>query len=274
MTGMLASVRNLREAECALKSGVDLIDLKEPGAGALGALASGTAARIVEFINGRIPVSATIGDLPFESHALRPAIDRMSATGADIIKVGMFGDVTDQAALGVLHEFANQGLRIVLVLFAEEYAAKSIQRRAFSPSPLGGEGRGEGSIEFQPLSDVGIFGIMLDTSDKTTGSLTQKLPAPVLERFVHGARSAGLLTGLAGSLRQVDITPLLEIGPDYLGFRGALCRNGARGAELEPEAILRIRTLIKAGGGPDPDWLPDEWGLAHLIPSLCGRGSG
>jgi len=229
MTGMLASVRNVREAECALQAGVDLLDLKEPDAGALGALDPGTAARIVQFINARTSVSATIGDLPFQAPALCPTIERMAATGADLIKVGVFGDVKDRASLEVLRDFCCRGLRIVLVLFAETYCD---------------------GVDFAGLSGAGITGIMLDTSDKAGGALTRKLPLGILDRFVNDARSAGLLTGLAGSLRETDIAPLLRFGPDYLGFRGALCRNGRRGAELDAGAIRRIRSLIKADAGP------------------------
>jgi len=37
MTGMLASVRNLEEAKLVYEGGADIIDLKEPNDGALGA---------------------------------------------------------------------------------------------------------------------------------------------------------------------------------------------------------------------------------------------
>ncbi|MEJ2115924.1 MAG: (5-formylfuran-3-yl)methyl phosphate synthase, partial [Gammaproteobacteria bacterium] len=37
MTGMLASVRNLEEAMMVYQGGADIIDLKEPNEGALGA---------------------------------------------------------------------------------------------------------------------------------------------------------------------------------------------------------------------------------------------
>ena len=37
MTGMLASVRNLEEAKIVWHGGVDIIDIKEPNHGALGA---------------------------------------------------------------------------------------------------------------------------------------------------------------------------------------------------------------------------------------------
>ncbi|HWT37209.1 MAG TPA: (5-formylfuran-3-yl)methyl phosphate synthase, partial [Paraburkholderia sp.] len=48
MIRMLASVRNLDEARDAAGAGADLIDLKEPGAGALGAVSAPRIAHVVQ----------------------------------------------------------------------------------------------------------------------------------------------------------------------------------------------------------------------------------
>jgi uncharacterized protein (UPF0264 family) len=61
---------------------------------------------------------------------------------------------------------------------------------------------------------------------------------------VNRARARGLLAGLAGSLRQEDIVPLLTIEPDYLGFRGALCSRSKRNQNLDAEAFACIRSAI------------------------------
>ena len=58
--GMLASVTSVAEAEAALAAGADLIDLKEPARGALGALDLDTVVAIVAAVGGRRPVSATV----------------------------------------------------------------------------------------------------------------------------------------------------------------------------------------------------------------------
>ncbi len=71
MTMMLASVRSLDEALIALEGGADLIDLKEPSRGALGALDHAAVRICVQAIGGRRPVSATIGDLPVDGSKRR-----------------------------------------------------------------------------------------------------------------------------------------------------------------------------------------------------------
>ncbi|OYV19732.1 MAG: hypothetical protein CG441_670, partial [Methylococcaceae bacterium NSM2-1] len=55
MTGMLASVNSLAEALLALSADVDIIDLKQPALGALGALDIDTVKQIVAGIDGRCP---------------------------------------------------------------------------------------------------------------------------------------------------------------------------------------------------------------------------
>ena len=90
MTRMLASVANLEEALLVLQAGADLIDLKAPAAGALGALPPEAVRQIVTAVAGRRPVSATIGDLPMEPARVLEAAREMAATVVDFVKVGFF----------------------------------------------------------------------------------------------------------------------------------------------------------------------------------------
>ena len=63
MTRLLVSVRNLAEARTALEVGVDLLDLKEPNDGALGAVAPSIVTEVVTLVGDRIPVSVALGEL-------------------------------------------------------------------------------------------------------------------------------------------------------------------------------------------------------------------
>ena len=93
MTALLASVRSSAEALDAAHAGAELIDLKEPGAGALGGVAVDEIARIVRALRAQYPVkpiSATIGDLPtdaFDEIAAR--VIEVNAAGVDYVKVGV-----------------------------------------------------------------------------------------------------------------------------------------------------------------------------------------
>ena len=63
MTGLLVSVRDVDEANAALLGGADIIDIKEPKQGPLGAASLQTIWQIFEFVDGRAPVSAACGEL-------------------------------------------------------------------------------------------------------------------------------------------------------------------------------------------------------------------
>jgi (5-formylfuran-3-yl)methyl phosphate synthase len=75
------------EADVALAHGADLIDLKGPARGALGALAPDIVRAAVERIAGRRPVSAVAGDLPMEPEVVASAGTAMVETGVDYVKV-------------------------------------------------------------------------------------------------------------------------------------------------------------------------------------------
>ncbi len=56
MTKMLASVQNRQEAEIVFHNGADIIDLKDPSNGALGAVETQKLLEVIDFISGRRPI--------------------------------------------------------------------------------------------------------------------------------------------------------------------------------------------------------------------------
>jgi uncharacterized protein (UPF0264 family) len=226
MTMMLASVRSLDEALIALEGGADLIDLKEPSRGALGALDHAAVRICVQAIGGHRPVSATIGDLPsMDPGVMTAAVERMAATGVDFIKIGFFAHPHALDCANALSKAASHS-RLIAVLFADETCDLAI---------------------VDALANSGFAGVMLDTAHKTGKTLRDWCTENELEEFVARGHACGLLTGLAGSLRREDVPPLLANEPDYLGFRGALCRNADRGRILDQEAFAAIRAAIPQG---------------------------
>ncbi|MGZ8249914.1 (5-formylfuran-3-yl)methyl phosphate synthase [Methylomagnum sp.] len=223
MTGLLASVANLAEARLVAEAGADIIDLKNPAAGALGALSVGEVARIVDALGGQRPVSATIGDLPMEPGVVGPAVEATAATGVDYVKIGFFPGGDWSGVIDGLRPVTARGVRLVAVLFGD----------------CGPELRWVAE-----LAEAGFTGAMLDTADKACGSLRAVCGPGFLRDFVAETRRRGLLCGLAGSLRAGDVGPLLELGPDYLGFRGALC-GGNRTGVIEVGAVRGLVGLVR-----------------------------
>ena len=223
MTGFLASVSSVDEARQVRFLGVDVIDLKDPNKGALGALDEDSVRSIAALIGNRTTLSATIGDLPSYAAGLESAVTRMHGCGVDIVKVGVFDTSISPFALSACNRLTDRQIRIVLVFFAEFH-------------PL--------DIDFRRLKHTGITGVMLDTCEKANGNLRQKMDDETLSEFVINARRAGLVSGLAGSLTDEDIPPLLRLSPDYLGFRGALCKHLKRNKEIDKVKVAGIRKLI------------------------------
>src|SRR4051812_17883458 len=88
MTRLMVSVRNASEAAIAIEAGADLIDVKEPLHGALGAASRATMTEVLDIVGGRVPVSLALGEL-LESSELDSAIN--IPAGASFLKVGLAG---------------------------------------------------------------------------------------------------------------------------------------------------------------------------------------
>ncbi len=223
MTGMLASVSSVAEAEIVLDAGVDIIDIKNPHEGALGALEINAVKDIVQLVNGETLTSATIGDIKSDNSRLSDYIISMAETGVDYVKIGLFDVQPSEYFIKTIKDAENRGIKLVIVIFAENY---------------------QGKESITPLLQSGITGIMLDTKEKKSKNLCAILNIDELKYFVESAKEFDLLTGLAGSLNFNDIQLLLKLNSDYLGFRGALCSESDRIRSIDEEQVKKIRAAI------------------------------
>ncbi|MFG1480120.1 (5-formylfuran-3-yl)methyl phosphate synthase [Xanthobacter sp. V4C-4] len=235
--GFLASVADLTEMSTALAFGVDIVDLKNPAEGALGAWPPALLEQAVELWRAlgdrpeahRPNLSATVGDQPLDAATLADAAARTAATGVPLVKIGFALPPQGTAAalapcLAALAPLARR-TRLIAVLFADQ---------------------GPDLAHIPAFARAGFAGVMLDTADKAAGGLRRHLDTATLARFVALARQNGLMTGLAGSLAVADIPPLAALRPDYLGFRGALCAEGRTGA-LDPERLAAVARALHLG---------------------------
>jgi dihydroneopterin aldolase len=224
MTMFLASVKDTQEARVVLDRGADVIDIKDPGNGALGAAADTIIREIVALIDGRRPTSAVTGDLPMEPELIASAAARCAGAGVDYVKVGLFGRDRQRAhdCLKALTGL-TQTTKVIAVMFAD-------QQPDFDLLPL--------------IAECRLAGVLLDTAEKNAGRLPDKMDIAALQAFVERARRNDLLTGLAGSLELPDIPRLLLLAPNFLGFRGALCAAGRRTSEIDANAVKKVRQLI------------------------------
>jgi len=246
MTLMLASVANPAEAEAVWVGGADIIDLKDPTKGALGALDADVAAGIVRSVGKRRPVSAAAGASLGAPWAVVDAVAAMAATGVDYVKVGFSADKAGADCVRALAPHASN-TKLVGVLFAD--GAPDLDMLAL-------------------MAKNGFAGAMLDTAKKGAGRLLDHMGIAALDRFIDRCRENGLTSGLAGSLEAPDVPRLLPLQPDYLGFRGSLCQGRAREGAIDAASVRLIRDLIprEADGQCGRDEAELDWRL------LLGRG--
>ncbi|MDR5171528.1 (5-formylfuran-3-yl)methyl phosphate synthase [Methylobacillus flagellatus] len=223
MSKLLVSVTSAEEALLALAGGADIIDMKNPSQGALGALPLQVVNEAVAAVDGRKITSATTGDLPMEPALICQAVMQMAETGVDLIKVGFFGNEQDNiACLNALQPLiAERKLAVVAVLMAD-------LSPQFGLLPL--------------LREAGFWGVMLDTATKDGRNLLSHLDAESLGVFLQLAE--GMQTGLAGSLKIENIKNIVKMKPSYIGVRGAVCVGFDRVAKLCKDKVSGLSVLL------------------------------
>lgn len=226
MSKWLASVQSLEEAQSLLTCLPDILDMKNPAQGALGALSVGTVSEIVRLIDGRCLTSATIGDLPMQAALISKAMIKMTASGVDYVKIGLFPDSDLQPCIEALATTVKMlETPVIAVLFADKMP------------------------EFDCISQLkesGFNGVMIDTAIKNGQHLRDHWNKQQLASFVAAVKQQDMLCGLAGALRIEDIAPLRLFNADYLGFRSALCQQQQRKDSLELGLVKLIKREIQA----------------------------
>ena len=236
---LLVSVANATEARHAVEGGADLIDAKDPSAGALGAVSLDTLREIGDVVSGRRVVSAALGDAAEEEGIERASSD-YGRMGIGFVKVG-FADITDLSRVERLLASAVRGVRpsglqqcgVVAVAYADTGGTTSVE-----PTAL-----------VDIAARTGAIGILLDTAQKDGPGLLNLLSPTALERWVAMAHRAGLTVALAGKLTAEDLPIISETGADIVGVRGAAC-EGVRSSRVTEVKVRRLTESLQRLGTP------------------------
>lgn len=231
---LLVSVTNAVEVSDALAGGADVIDAKDPVAGALGAVAMPVLRGIIAAAGGARPVTAAIGDATGEG-AIEQTACAFAATGAALVKVG-FAGITSPARVAALALAAGRGVRagragntgVILVAYADADSVASI-----APASL-----------VDVAARVGARGVLLDTADKSGPGLRALVAPAALAAWVAHAHQSGLLVTLAGKLAVGDFAFVRDAGADIAGVRGAAC-DGGRTGRVSSDLVRQLRGLCE-----------------------------
>ena len=209
---------NEKEALEAIAGGADIIDVKNPQEGALGANYPWVIKRIKEITPKNLEVSCTLGEVGNLPGSVSLAALGAASLGVDYIKVGLYGIKTPREAIFLLQnvrkaakEF-NPKIKIAVAGYAD---AEKIG--AINPLLI---------PEIAHKSQVDVA--MIDTSVKDGKNLFDYLTHEQLKGFVDSAHGFGLKAALAGSLRKQDLPVVYGLGADIAGLRGAACTNSNR----------------------------------------------
>jgi uncharacterized protein (UPF0264 family) len=234
---VLVSPQNVAEALICLAAGVEIIDVKNPEEGSLGANFPWVIKEIKDHVASRALVSATVGDVPYKPGTVSQAALGAVTAGADYVKVGLYGISTAQETYTLMKavkraaEMAGRPVTVVACAYADASIIGAI-------SPI---------EAIAPAQEAGCDGIMIDTATKDGKSLFAHQNSDELMKFVTKARSAGLLTALAGSITKEHLAQLMVIRPDIIGVRGAVCeaKDRVRG-KMTKELIQDFLSTVAA----------------------------
>jgi (5-formylfuran-3-yl)methyl phosphate synthase len=235
--GLLVSVRDVREALAALAGGADVIDVKEPTRGSLGAAEVNTIAAIVEAVNGRATVTAALGEL---IDLIETQNDRGSViipTGVSHFKIGFAGcaeiagwkSCWERAVKWLTSAASGVAARPVAVVYADWHAARSPQPHEVLAAAI----------------ELNCSALLIDTWKKSAGSLFDLWSTEELICFLAKVRSQNLAVVLAGSLSGESIEAALKLGPNLIAVRGAACEGGRTGA-VAAERVRQLKLAIAA----------------------------
>jgi uncharacterized protein (UPF0264 family) len=231
---LLVSVVDAGEARAAAAAGADIVDVKNPAEGSLGAPTPAVIAAVRDAVGGERPVSAAIGDMPNLPGTAALAALGAALSGAAFVKVGLHG-VSSEADAVTLLRAVREAVADVdgAVVVAGAYAdARRLAHAPLAPELLPRVARAAG---------VGIC--LLDTAVKDGRGLLDWLSPDALTALVADAHAAGLQVALAGALQAQDLPMIRATAADIAGVRSAVCGTGGRTAPLEE---ARVRALVAA----------------------------
>jgi len=233
---LLISPMNENEALEAIAGGADIIDVKNPQEGALGANFPWVIKRIREITPKRIEVSCALGDVPNLPGSISLAALGAASLGVDYIKVGLYGIKTSAEAVFLLQSVnraakdCNTKIKVAAVGYADAERIGAI-------SPL---------VIPEIATKARVDLAMIDTALKDGNSLFNFLTIKQLEKFIHESHKLGLEAALAGSLRKQDLPVVYNLGADVAGLRGAACTNSNRvSGQITRELVQELVETVK-----------------------------
>lgn len=232
---LLVSAINLEEAKEATLGGADILDVKNPKEGSLGANFPWVIKEISDYASNKIIVSTTIGDVPYKPGTVSLAALGSAVSGSNYVKVGLHGTKNYEEALEVMKAVVktikdyDDSIIVVSCGYADAHKVGSVLPEEIP------------KVAKDSKSDLA----MLDTYIKDGHKLTDYMTTERLQEFVNKAHEYGLKVALAGSVNQDDVALLKSINCDIMGVRGCVCTHGDRNnGTINRELVQQLKDNI------------------------------
>ena len=229
---VLISIRSFEELLPAIEGGANIIDLKNPSEGSLGASYPWLIKKIRNY-GEDFTLSVAIGDMPNLPGTASLAASGAATCGADIIKIGLLGPKSFEDGVKLLKSVVkavktvDQNILVVGAGYADFKLFKGIN-----------------SMDIPAIcNSAGADVAMLDTYTKDGRKLFNFIDSEKLRKFVNKAHKYNLIVALAGSLGSEDMKKLYDLGSDIIGFRGAVCSESDRKNGIIE--INRVKKIVK-----------------------------
>ncbi len=225
---------NIVEARAALAGGADILDVKNPKEGSLGANFPWAIREVDDLAGGRVPVSATIGDLDYKPGTASLAALGAAVSGADYIKAGLLGVKTRSQAEEMLEGIVkavkdfDSGKKVVAAGYSD-YA------RAGCVSPM---------LLPAAAAKAGADLVMVDTAIKDGRSTFEFMSEQDLLEFIRLGHDSGLEVALAGTIGFDHLELLKRLNPDIIGVRGIVC-GGDRRSTIRAELVEKLKQAMR-----------------------------
>ncbi len=233
---LLISPTDRDEAIEAIKGGADIIDVKNPAEGSLGANFPWVISEIKDLLPKGIELSATLGDFPNLPGTASLAALGVASLGVNYVKIGLYGVNSLQDAIKLASSTVRAvkdtypNTKVVIAGYADYKRIGSIPSASIP------------SIAKESGADIA----MLDTAVKDGRNLFNFLNIEGVENFVHASHNSGIRVALGGSLNSEHVLPLSKAGVDIIGIRGAACQNSDRiRGRIKAELVKELGDSIK-----------------------------
>jgi hypothetical protein len=235
VTKLLVSPTDEKDAVKAVDGGADIIDVKDPTAGSLGAAVPELIRRVKKAVGQSIPVSAALGDVPNLPGTVAQAALGASMAGADYVKVGLHGTRS--------HEDARDVLRCVVQTLAD------FHRNSITVAALYADYSRVGTIDPLDLplivQGLDVEVVMVDTAIKDGKHLFDFMSDAEVSEFIQASKAQSLDVALAGSLKGETFERAARLKPDIVGVRTAALSDGNRNSgRVDSSLVAELKETL------------------------------